>query len=86
MSDYITSLIRTVVPIAVGWLVATLANIGVDLDETAAVTALTGLVISIYYVGQSPAGRRPAGCWACRSRPSTRPSRTARCCRSGCGS
>jgi len=49
MSDYITSLIRTVVPIAVGWLVATLANIGVDLDETAAVTALTGLVISIYY-------------------------------------
>ncbi len=49
MTDYLASLIRTVVPIAVGWLIATLANVGIDVDQTEAATALTALVMAIYY-------------------------------------
>lgn len=52
MSDTITSLIRTYVPIAVGSFISWLVTKNIVLDEvtaTALVTAFTGLMIGIYY-------------------------------------
>ena len=49
MNDYLVSLIRTVVPAAVAVAITWLANFGVEIDSTEAITFLTGLVISIYY-------------------------------------
>ena len=52
MSNTITSLIRTYVPIVVGSLVAWLLTLGVTLDpsaEAGLVTAGTGLLIAVYY-------------------------------------
>lgn len=49
MNDYIISLIRTVVPIGLGIVVAWLANVGVDIDETEVIQAVTGVVIALYY-------------------------------------
>ena len=52
MSDTITSLIRTYVPIVVGSLISWLVTKNIAVDEataTALVTAFTGLMIGIYY-------------------------------------
>lgn len=52
MSDTITSLIRTYVPIVVGSLISWLVTKNIVVDEataTALVTAFTGLMIGIYY-------------------------------------
>jgi hypothetical protein len=52
MSATITSLIRTYVPIVVGSLVAWLITLGVVLDptvEAGLITALTGVLIAVYY-------------------------------------
>ena len=49
MSDYVISIIRTVVPIAVGYVVAWAAGFGVELDDGVLVPALTGVVSAIYY-------------------------------------
>lgn len=53
MSNYITSLIRTHVPILVGTLISWLATKGLELDESTAaglIAALTGALISVYYI------------------------------------
>ncbi len=52
MSDVITSLIRTYTPIFVGSVISWLATRGLNIDEAtsaAAVTALTGALIAVYY-------------------------------------
>ncbi|GAA2618675.1 hypothetical protein SMC26_40240 [Actinomadura fulvescens] len=52
MSDELTSLIRTYVPIAVGALVAWLATLGVEVDDatsTALVVGITGVATAGYY-------------------------------------
>lgn len=52
MSDVITSLIRTYTPILVGSVISWLATRGLNIDEStsaAAVTALTGALIAVYY-------------------------------------
>lgn len=53
MSNYVTSLIRTNVPIVVGTVLSWLATKGLNIDESAAaglVAGLTGVLISLYYV------------------------------------
>jgi uncharacterized membrane protein (DUF441 family) len=53
MSDFITSQIRTYVPIVVGALVAWLATLGLNLDastQTGLVVALTGVTQALYYL------------------------------------
>lgn len=50
MNDLVVSLIRTYVPIAVGVALSALATIGVTgVDSDAAVSAVTGLTIGLYY-------------------------------------
>lgn len=52
MSDTLVSLIRTYVPVGVGAFFSWLLTLGVDVDATTQaglVTALTGVVISVYY-------------------------------------
>jgi len=49
MNDYVVSLIRTLVPVAVGALVAWLATIGFDIDSEALVAPITGILIAVYY-------------------------------------
>lgn len=53
MGDFVTSLIRTYVPILVGQVAAWLALKGVQLDEqtvVAATAALGGLLSAVYYL------------------------------------
>lgn len=50
MSDYLVSLIRTWVPVAVGVAITWLgAQLGVDIDSTEAAAAVTGVVVAVYY-------------------------------------
>lgn len=52
MNDYVLSLVRTWVPVAVGSVLAWLASLGLDLGAEAQVglvTFLTGLCIAVYY-------------------------------------
>lgn len=52
MSQYIVSVIRTWVPIAIGWLIGQLFVVGVVLDDDSSEklkTAVTALVIALYY-------------------------------------
>lgn len=52
MSDLVIGFIRTYVPIAVGSAVSFLVTLGVEVDgsvQAAAVTALTGVLIALYY-------------------------------------
>lgn len=52
MNDVILSLIRTYTPIVVGSLISWLITLGVELDpsvEAGLVTALTALLIAVYY-------------------------------------
>lgn len=52
MPDFLTSLLRTYVPIAVGALVSWLLTLGVELDaetQTGLIVALTGLSQAAYY-------------------------------------
>lgn len=54
MSQYIVSLIRTWVPIAIGWLIGQLFVLGVVLDDVSSEklkSAITALVIALYYAG-----------------------------------
>lgn len=53
MSDFLTSLIRTYVPIAVGAVVSWLATRGINLDSAAAAglaSFLTGILSAVYYL------------------------------------
>lgn len=53
MQDYVTSTIRTVVPVIVGAVVGFLASKGIDIDQSAVagLTAfLSGLFTAVYYV------------------------------------
>jgi hypothetical protein len=52
MSDYLLSLIRTVVPVAVGSALGWLATHGMSLDpntQAGLIAAITGLCIALYY-------------------------------------
>jgi hypothetical protein len=52
MSDTLTSLIRTYVPIVVGSALSWLATKSIELDEatrTALITGVTGICIALYY-------------------------------------
>lgn len=52
MSDAITGLIRTWVPVGVGAFISWLLTLGVELDantEAGLITSLTALVIAVYY-------------------------------------
>lgn len=49
MSDYLVSLVRTFVPVIVGYLISVLAGVGVDVDPTALEVVVTGLVVGGYY-------------------------------------
>jgi len=49
LNDLVTSLIRTVVPIAVGWVVFLLANIGLDVDSSQVAGFLTALFGAVWY-------------------------------------
>lgn len=54
MNAFITSLVRTVVPLAVGWLAAWLAAHGVAVSADAAASLEAGIVVSAafaYYAG-----------------------------------
>lgn len=53
MSDFVTSQIRTYVPILIGGLVAWLATLGLELDantQTGLVVSLTGILQALYYL------------------------------------
>jgi hypothetical protein len=52
MNDYVLSLVRTWVPVAVGAVLSWLAGLGLDLGKEAEVgfvTFLTAVVIAVYY-------------------------------------
>lgn len=52
VNDTARSLIRTVVPMAIGAVVAYLATLGIDLDadtQTGLIIALTGVLQAVYY-------------------------------------
>jgi hypothetical protein len=49
MSDAIVSLIRTIVPVIVGLVLAGLIKLGIEVDETALATVFDGLLIGLYY-------------------------------------
>ena len=50
MNDLIVSLIRTYVPLGVGWALSTLATIGiVGVDSEAAIAAVTVITTGAYY-------------------------------------
>lgn len=52
MSDFVTSFVRTYVPIAVGTIISWLATKGINIDPQASaglVAFLTGLIIAVYY-------------------------------------
>lgn len=54
MSNFIIAIIRTVVPIIVGWVIAQLARVGLDMPaEVVAETTtnITLLAASLYYIG-----------------------------------
>lgn len=64
MSDYVVSHIRTIVPIIVGWVVVLLANAGIDIDSTEAVSAITAGAIGLYYaIVRAAAQKWPAAGW-----------------------
>jgi hypothetical protein len=46
---YLVSLVRTVAPIAAGWLITQALRLGVHLDDATAVSALTGAFAAVYY-------------------------------------
>lgn len=53
MNNFVTSLIRTYVPIAVGAIVSYLLTLGVQLDantQAGLVVALTGVLQAVYYL------------------------------------
>lgn len=53
MNNFITSQIRTYVPMAVGAVVAYLATLGLDLDantQSGLIIALTGVLQALYYL------------------------------------
>lgn len=61
MSNFVIAIVRTVIPILVGWLVGLLAaaNIPVDAEVQAGlVVSLSTLVASLYYVGVAWLERR----------------------------
>lgn len=47
--ELLTSLLRTVVPLIVGWAITALAKLGFDLDESTAALALQGVITTAYY-------------------------------------
>lgn len=49
MNDQIVSLIRTWVPLAIGWGASRLLAAGIDIDETALTTALVPAITAAYY-------------------------------------
>jgi hypothetical protein len=52
-NDFATSVIRTVTPMVAGWLLATLASWGIQLDDQAAASLgafLAALFAAVYYV------------------------------------
>lgn len=49
MPDYIASLIRTIVPMIVGWLVTTLQPLGMDIDTATTAAFLTMVLGAVYY-------------------------------------
>ena len=49
MSDYVVSVIRTIVPALVGLIIAGLANVGIDIDQPALEAFLTSLIIGAWY-------------------------------------
>lgn len=49
MNDYIVSLIRTWVPVALGGVLSWAIEAGVEIDRDGAIIAVTGVIISIYY-------------------------------------
>ena len=64
MTDYVKSLVRTYVPVAVGAVAIWLATIGVTIDsdtKAAIIAAVTGLAIAVYYaIARALEGRWPA--------------------------
>lgn len=49
MSDNVTSIIRTVVPVIVGTAISWLARKGIDVDGAAVAQAITVIIIGAYY-------------------------------------
>jgi hypothetical protein len=49
MSDYIVSLIRTYVPMAVGFVAAWLLTLGIEIDSAALELALVSILSGAYY-------------------------------------
>lgn len=50
MSNFVVSLIRTVTPIIVGWLISLAASAGLDLEADALSGAVSSLLAAAYYV------------------------------------
>ncbi len=74
MSDTVVSLIRTYVPLAVGYVLTRLAELGVvDVDGEALIGAVTAIVAGLYYAAARFAEKRwPAAGWllGARAQPS----------------
>lgn len=54
MSNFIIAVIRTLIPIVVGWVVALLVSAGIHIDTDLAaglIVSLSTLVASLYYIG-----------------------------------
>ena len=49
MSDYVISIIRTVVPAVTGLLIAWLLQLGIDIDEGALSAVINGLLVGAWY-------------------------------------
>jgi hypothetical protein len=48
-NDLVTSFIRTLVPVLVGWIIASATRIGLNLDSAELTAALTALFTLVYY-------------------------------------
>lgn len=49
MNDFVTSLIRTIVPIVVGFVITQAARIGIELDSVSVGMIVTSVVSGVYY-------------------------------------
>lgn len=49
MSDYVVSIIRTIVPALAGILIAQAARVGINIDSEPLVAVLTSILIGVYY-------------------------------------
>lgn len=49
MGDFLTSILRTVVPLVVGFVVTQLARLGIEMDTALVASFVTAVISGVYY-------------------------------------